>query len=100
MVLRKLGLKEDNMQYFSFDSVLIGKKTKNTLWEKIIDWLLNHFMPMANPTLDKNLGYVKEWYIEYDDVEEYANRLVWQKMAWWCSKLPLKRTGGIGVIMT
>lgn len=28
------------MQYFSFDSVLIGKKTKNTLWEKIIDWLL------------------------------------------------------------
>ena len=64
------------MQYFSFDSVLIGKKTKNTLWEKIIDWLLNHFMPMANPTLDKNLGYVKEWYIEYDDVEEYANREV------------------------
>ena len=35
MVLRKLGLKkEDYMQYFSFDSVLIGKKTKNTLWEK------------------------------------------------------------------
>lgn len=56
--------------------MLIGKKTKNTLWEKIIDWLLNHFMPMANPTLDKNLGYVKEWYIEYDDVEEYANREV------------------------
>ena len=64
------------MQYFSFDSVLIGKKTKNTLWEKIIDWLLNHFMPMANPTLDKNLDYVKEWYIEYDDVEEYTNREV------------------------
>ena len=38
MVLRKIGLKEDNMQYFSFDSVLIGEKTKNTLWEKIIDW--------------------------------------------------------------
>ena len=76
MVLWKLGLKEDNMQYFSFYSVLIGKKTKNTLWEKIIDWLLNHFMPMANPTLDKNLGYVKEWYIEYDDVEEYTNREV------------------------
>ena len=46
MVLRKLGLKEDNMQYFSFDSVLIGKKTKNTLCEKVIDWLLNHFIPM------------------------------------------------------
>lgn len=76
MVLRKLGLNEDNMQYFSFDSVLIGKKTKNTLWEKIIDWLLNHFMPMANPTLDKNLDYVKEWYLEYDDVEEYTNREV------------------------
>ena len=76
MVLRKLGLKEDNMQYFSFDSVLIGKKTKNTLWEKIIDWLLNHFMPMANPTLEENLGYVKEWYLEYDDVEEYTNREV------------------------
>ena len=28
MVLWKLGLKEDNMQYFSFDSVLIGKKLK------------------------------------------------------------------------
>ena len=76
MVLRKLGLKEDNMQYFSFDSVLIGKKTKNTLWEKIIDRLLNHFMPMANPTLEENLGYVKEWYLEYDDVEEYTNREV------------------------
>ena len=76
MVLRKLGLKEDNMQYFSFDSVLIGKKTKNTLWEKIIDWLLNHFMPMANPTLEENLGYVKEWYLQYDDVEEYTNREV------------------------
>ena len=24
------------MQYFSFDSVLIGKKTKNTLCEKVI----------------------------------------------------------------
>ena len=64
------------MQYFSFDSVLIGKKTKNTLCEKVIDWLLNHFIPMANPTLEENLYYVKEWYLEYDDVEEYTNREV------------------------
>ena len=39
-------------------------------------------MPMANPTLDKNLGYVKEWYIEYDDVEEYANRRGWCGRKW------------------
>ena len=49
---------------------------KATFWEKIIDRLLSHFVPMANPTLEENLGYVKEWYIEYDDVEEYANREV------------------------
>ena len=99
MVLRKLGLKEDNMQYFSFDSVLIGKKTKNTLWEKIIDWLLNHFMPMANPTLEENLGYVKEWYLEYDDVEEYVNREVGlAENGLVVFKAPFEKTGGIGVI--
>ena len=49
---------------------------KATFWEKIIDRLLSHFVPMANPTLEENLGYVKEWYIEYDDVEEYTNREV------------------------
>ena len=49
---------------------------KATFWEKIIDRLLSHFVPMANPTLEENLGYVKEWYLEYDDVEEYTNREV------------------------
>ena len=49
---------------------------KATFWEKIIDRLLSHFVPMANPTLEENLGYVKEWYLEYDDVEEYVNREV------------------------
>lgn len=34
MVLWKLGLEEDNMQYFSFDSVLIGKKTKKYIMGK------------------------------------------------------------------
>ncbi len=74
---------------------------KATFWEKIIDRLLSHFVPMANPTLEENLDYVKEWYIEYDDVEKYANREVGMaENGWWCSKLPLKKTGGIGVIMT
>ena len=49
---------------------------KATFLEKIIDRLLSHFVPMANPTLEENLGYVKEWYLEYDDVEEYTNREV------------------------
>ena len=49
---------------------------KATFLEKIIDRLLSHFVPMANPTLEENLDYVKEWYLEYDDVEEYTNREV------------------------
>ena len=49
---------------------------KATFWEKIIDRLLSHFVPMTNPTLEENLDYVKEWYLEYDDVEEYTNREV------------------------
>ena len=63
------------MRYFNL-KVLVAKKSKDTFWGKIINWLISHFVPMANPTLDKNLGYVKEWYIEYDDVEEYVNREV------------------------
>lgn len=55
---------------------------KATFWEKIIDRLLSHFVPMANPTLEENLDYVKEWYIEYDDVEEYANRRGWCGRKW------------------
>lgn len=31
------------MQYFSFDSVLIGKKTKNTLCEKVIELVIKPF---------------------------------------------------------
>ena len=49
---------------------------KATFLEKIIDRLLSHFVPMANPTLEENFDYVKEWYLEYDDVEEYTNREV------------------------
>ena len=63
------------MRYFNL-KVLVGKKPKDTFWEKITNKLLTHFVPMANPTLEENLDYVKEWYIEYDDVEEYANREV------------------------
>ena len=56
---------------------------KATFWEKITNKLLTHLVkllthlvPKANPTLEENLDYVKEWYIEYDDVEEYTNREV------------------------
>ena len=63
------------MKYFNL-KVLVGKKPKDTLWEKIINKLLTHLVPKANPTLEENLYYVKEWYIEYDDVEEYTNREV------------------------
>ena len=38
--------------------------------------VIKPFYTDANPTLEENLGYVKEWYLEYDDVEEYTNREV------------------------
>lgn len=70
------------MRYFNL-KVLVGKKPKDTFWEKITNKLLTHLVkllthlvPKANPTLEENLDYVKEWYIEYDDVEEYTNREV------------------------
>jgi len=61
------------MLYFKFE-VSIGRKTKDTILEKIIVWVLRHFVPMANPTLENNLDSVKEWYIEYDDIEKFTNR--------------------------
>ena len=65
----------EKMLYFKLEyQYSIAQKA--TFWEKIIDRLLSHFVPMANPTLEENLGYVKEWYLEYDDVEEYTNREV------------------------
>lgn len=64
------------MQYFSFTNVLKGEKTKDTFFEKIATWLLSHLIPKTNPTLEHNIAYVKHWYIEYNDVEEYANREV------------------------
>lgn len=64
------------MQYFSFTNVLKGEKPKNTFFEKITIWLLSHFIPTTNPTLEHNISYVKQWYIEYDDIEEYTNREV------------------------
>lgn len=70
------------MRYFNL-KVLVGKKPKDTFWEKITNKLLTHLVkllthlvPKANPTLEENLDYVKEWYIEFDDVEEYTNREV------------------------
>lgn len=54
----------------------IAKKPKDTFWSKMTNWLLRHFIPVANPTLEGNLAYVKQWYIEYDDIEEYTNREV------------------------
>ena len=65
----------DKMLYFKLE-YQYSIVQKATFWEKIIDRLLSHFVPMANPTLEENLGYVKEWYLEYDDVEEYTNREV------------------------
>lgn len=65
----------NNMLYFKFD-VARGKKPKDTFWSKLSDWLLRHFIPMANPTLEKNIAYIRQWYIEYDDVEKYTNREV------------------------
>ena len=64
------------MQYFYITNVLKDEKPKDTCFEKMANWLLRHFVPIANPTLEHNLDYVKEWYIEYDDVEEYTNREV------------------------
>lgn len=63
----------NNMLYFKFD-VARSKKPKDTFRSKLSDWLSSHFVPKANPTLEKNLAYVKEWYVEYDDIEEYTNR--------------------------
>lgn len=63
------------MLYFKFE-VPRCKKSKGTFREKVTNWLLSHLIPTTNPTLEHNIAYVKQWYIEYDDVEEYTNREV------------------------
>ena len=52
-----------------------GKEsTKTSALEKILVWLLEKFIPKANPDFDTKYDDVETWFIEYDEENDYANR--------------------------
>ena len=52
-----------------------GKEsTKTSALEKILAWLLEKFIPKANPDFDAKYDDVETWFIEYDEENDYTNR--------------------------
>jgi len=52
-----------------------GKESsKTSALEKILVWILEKFIPKANPDFDTKYDDVETWFIEYDEENDYTNR--------------------------
>ena len=50
------------------------ESSKTSALEKILAWLLEKFIPKANPDFDAKYDDVETWFIEYDEENDYTNR--------------------------
>jgi len=54
-----------------------GKESsKTSALEKILAWLLEKFIPKANPDFDAKYDDVETWFVEYDEENDYTNRIL------------------------
>ena len=50
------------------------ESSKTSALEKILAWLLEKFIPKANPDFDAKYDDVETWFIEYDEENDYTSR--------------------------
>lgn len=64
------------MEYFKFidPDIDSSKNKKYTIWNRIVYKFLSIFIPQSNPSFYDKYYLVVLWYIEYDDINNYANR--------------------------
>ena len=68
-------LESNSMLYFKFiESEKISSTEKDGIFWIVLSKILSLFIPKSNPDFDKQIDLANEWYIEYNDTENYIER--------------------------